>query len=109
MVFDCCVHNVVTIILQCRYCYKVPSTFLIANFNLKLNNFPKVDFGGFWICSSTKNSASFDTKISSIPIFSGSNPSTARLCKSHINSCTLVTRWSASVIKVGVVYSYQGV
>jgi len=38
-----------------------------------------VDFGGFWICCSTKNSASFDIKNVSIPIYSGSNSLTARL------------------------------
>jgi len=32
--------------------------------------FPKVDYGGFWICYAGINSASFDTKSSSILIFS---------------------------------------
>ena len=36
----------------------------------------KVDFGGFWICYSTKNS---DSNGINIPFFSGFDPSTARL------------------------------
>ena len=43
-----------------------------------------MDSGGFWICYCPLDSASFGIKISSIPISSRFNPSTARLYDSSL-------------------------
>ena len=45
-----------------------------SKLNWALKSFPKEDFRGFWICYSTKNLLSNDTKISFLQIFSGFNP-----------------------------------
>ena len=50
-----------------------------SKLNWALKSFPKEDFRGFWVCYSTKNLLSNDTKISFLQIFSEFNPISTRL------------------------------
>ena len=51
------------------------------NYVKRANNFsPEMDFGGFWICCSTKNLLLNGIKISFLPIYSGFNPNSTGLC-----------------------------